>query len=53
MEQFIGWKGDVYGFCGARDLAPARQLNPALQTFDQWLAANKGRTQVEAAAAGA
>lgn len=28
-------------FCGARDLAESRNLNPALQTFDQWLAANK------------
>ena len=30
-------------FCGARDLAVARALNPALQTFDRWLAANKSR----------
>ena len=28
-------------FCGARDLAVARALNPELQTFRQWLAANK------------
>jgi uncharacterized protein YbjT (DUF2867 family) len=28
-------------FCGARGLAESRALNPALQTFDQWLAANK------------
>jgi len=28
---------------GARDLAVARSLNPALQTFDAWLAENKGR----------
>jgi hypothetical protein len=26
---------------GARPLALARSLNPALQTFDAWLAANK------------
>jgi uncharacterized protein YbjT (DUF2867 family) len=28
-------------FCGARDLAATRALNPRLQTFAQWLAANK------------
>jgi uncharacterized protein YbjT (DUF2867 family) len=30
-------------FCGARDLAFSRSLNPQLQTFAQWLAANKTR----------
>ncbi len=30
-------------FCNARDLARSRALNPALQTFAQWLAANKSR----------
>ncbi len=30
-------------FCAARDLDLARSLNPALQTFDGWLARNKGR----------
>jgi uncharacterized protein YbjT (DUF2867 family) len=30
-------------FCGARDVAAARALNPSLQTFGQWLAANKER----------
>jgi uncharacterized protein YbjT (DUF2867 family) len=30
-------------FCGARDLAFSRSLNPRLQTFSQWLAANKER----------
>ena len=29
-------------FCGARDLKVSRSLNPALQTFDQWLAASAG-----------
>lgn len=28
-------------FCGARDTAVARALNPALQTFEAWLARNK------------
>ena len=30
-------------FCGARDVTAARVLNPALQTFSQWLEANKDR----------
>jgi uncharacterized protein YbjT (DUF2867 family) len=28
-------------FCRARDLGASRALNPALQTFRQWLEANK------------
>jgi uncharacterized protein YbjT (DUF2867 family) len=34
-------------FCGARNPALARSLNPALQTFDQWLAENKNRIPLE------
>jgi len=30
-------------FCGARDLGFSRSINPRLQTFAQWLAANKER----------
>jgi uncharacterized protein YbjT (DUF2867 family) len=30
-------------FCGARDLAFSRSLNPKLQSFDQWAQANKDR----------
>jgi uncharacterized protein YbjT (DUF2867 family) len=30
-------------FCGARDPAVAKSLNPALQTFDMWLKQNKSR----------
>jgi uncharacterized protein YbjT (DUF2867 family) len=30
-------------FCGVRDLALSRALNPELQTFDAWLARNKSR----------
>jgi uncharacterized protein YbjT (DUF2867 family) len=30
-------------YCGFRDLATSRRLNPSLQTFDQWLAANAQR----------
>ena len=34
-------------FCGARNLAVARSLNPSLQTFEQWLAQNKSRIPIE------
>jgi uncharacterized protein YbjT (DUF2867 family) len=34
-------------FCGVRDLKASRALNPALQTFEQWLAKNAGRIPVE------
>ncbi len=30
-------------YCGARSLAVSRALNPALMTFEQWLAENKSR----------
>ena len=30
-------------FCGARKLDVSRSLNPALQTFDQWMVENKSR----------
>ena len=34
-------------FCGARDVESTRVLNPELQTFDEWLAVNKGRIPLE------
>jgi uncharacterized protein YbjT (DUF2867 family) len=34
-------------FCASRDPALARSLNPALQTFDAWLAANAARIPLE------
>jgi CO/xanthine dehydrogenase FAD-binding subunit len=34
-------------FGGVRDVQVARSLNPALQTFDQWLAQNKSRIPLE------
>ncbi len=40
-------------FCGARDPGFARSLNPSLQTFDRWLAQNKGRIPLEGSAANA
>jgi uncharacterized protein YbjT (DUF2867 family) len=33
-------------YCGHRDLALCRSLNPKLQTFAQWLAANKDRIPI-------
>ena len=33
-------------FCGSRDLAFSRSLNPKLQTFAQWMAAHKDRIPV-------
>jgi uncharacterized protein YbjT (DUF2867 family) len=33
-------------FCGARDIAFARALNPELQTFAQWLSHNKARIPI-------
>jgi uncharacterized protein YbjT (DUF2867 family) len=34
-------------YCGARSLDVSRSLNPALQTFEGWLAQNKGRIPLE------
>ena len=34
-------------FCGARNLNVARSLNPALQTFDSWLAQNGNRIPIK------
>jgi uncharacterized protein YbjT (DUF2867 family) len=34
-------------YCGARPLAVARELNPALQTFEAWLAKNASRIPLE------
>jgi uncharacterized protein YbjT (DUF2867 family) len=34
-------------FCGARSVEFSRSINPQLQTFDQWLAANKARVPIE------
>ena len=34
-------------FCGARNLAESRKLNPSLQTFETWLEKNKARIPVE------
>jgi uncharacterized protein YbjT (DUF2867 family) len=34
-------------YCGARDLAFSRSLNPELQTFDSWLAAHKSQIPLD------
>jgi uncharacterized protein YbjT (DUF2867 family) len=36
-----------HGYCGARNIDVARDLNPGLQTFDTWLAQNKSRIPLE------
>jgi uncharacterized protein YbjT (DUF2867 family) len=41
MFQFYAEYGDY--FCGTRDLAVARSLNPELQSFSAWLAKNAAR----------
>jgi uncharacterized protein YbjT (DUF2867 family) len=45
MYQF--WHDFEKDYCGARNLAVSRSLNPALQTFEQWLSKNKGRIPLE------
>ena len=34
-------------FCGARNIDAARELNPALQSFEKWLTENKNRIPME------
>jgi uncharacterized protein YbjT (DUF2867 family) len=34
-------------YCGARPLGPARELNPSMQTYDEWLAANASRIPLD------
>jgi uncharacterized protein YbjT (DUF2867 family) len=45
MFQFKADFNDAY--CGARNIELCRRLNPALQTFDQWLADNKSRIPLQ------
>jgi uncharacterized protein YbjT (DUF2867 family) len=45
LFQFKRDFNDIY--CGARNVEVARALNPALQTFDAWLAQNKSRIPLE------
>jgi uncharacterized protein YbjT (DUF2867 family) len=45
MFQFKRDFNDYY--CGARDVDFSRSLNPALQTFDEWLAQNKNRIPLD------
>lgn len=35
-----------HAYCGARDVQSAQKLNPALQSFEQWLAINKDRIPI-------
>ncbi len=45
MFQFKRDFNDYY--CGARDLAETKALNPSVQSFEQWLERNKGRIPLE------
>jgi len=48
MGNMFQFKHDFQeAFCGPRDPKIARSLNPALQTFDQWLAQNKSRIPLD------
>ena len=43
LSNMLQFKRDFQDiFCGARNVERSRQLNPALQTFDQWLARHAG-----------
>jgi uncharacterized protein YbjT (DUF2867 family) len=47
LGNMFQFKRDFEGYyCGARDLAFSRSLNPSLQTFSQWLGANKDRIPI-------
>jgi hypothetical protein len=47
LGNMFQFKADFEGmYCGNRDLALSRSLNPKLQTFSQWLAANKERIPI-------
>jgi uncharacterized protein YbjT (DUF2867 family) len=45
MFQFKRDFNDYY--CGARDLAFSRSLNPAMQTYDQWLAKHEAQIPIK------
>jgi uncharacterized protein YbjT (DUF2867 family) len=48
LGNMIQFKADFESlYCGNRPLALSRELNPKLQTFAQWLAANKARIPLE------
>jgi uncharacterized protein YbjT (DUF2867 family) len=47
LGNMFQYKADFEGlYCGHRDVALCRSLHPGLQTFAQWLAANKDRIPV-------
>ncbi len=48
LGNMFQFKGDFEDyFCGARNLGEARSLNPALQTFAEWLSRNKERIPLD------
>jgi uncharacterized protein YbjT (DUF2867 family) len=48
MGNMFQFKADFEkDFCGIRDLGVSRALNPSLQTFENWLIANKSRIPMD------
>ena len=48
LGNMFQFKRDFNGyFCGARDIALSRALNPQLQTFEQWLQRHAGEIPLE------
>lgn len=48
MGNMFQYKADFEeSYCGVRNLDESKALNPALQSFDQWLAVNKDRIPLE------
>jgi uncharacterized protein YbjT (DUF2867 family) len=48
LGNMFQFKHDFEGyFCGVRNVEEARSLNPSLQTFEQWLAANKDQIPID------
>lgn len=50
-NMFQVWADFEKEYCGNRDLALTRQLNPKLMSFEQWLVKNKSKIPLEAQAA--
>ena len=48
MGNIFQYKADFEeSYCGVRNLEESKALNPALQSFDQWLAVNKDKIPLE------
>jgi hypothetical protein len=48
LSNMLQFKRDFqHVFCGSRSVERSRQLNPQLQSFEQWLAAHAKRIPLE------